>query len=140
MTPTYFEIVARAFAKVYEGLPPADRDKRISEALAMMTRRYGRVAQLGGPDFSDDYVRAGYLFRYVAAHCDMITDAIRWSPELRRAISADKVIVTSLGGGPGTDVLAIARYAIENSLSAKYYFKLVDKERGPTLGLTSMKC
>jgi hypothetical protein len=128
LTPGYFQIVRRAFERVYAELPEATRDAKIASALKTTSARYSNVFQLGGPDFSDEYVRAAYLFRYVAAHGGMVTKIIAWCPALRELYEQDKVVVTSLGGGPGTDVLALARYAIDTKSAARFYFNLVDRE------------
>jgi hypothetical protein len=62
-------------------------------------------------DYSDLATQAAYIFMYVAAHADFLHMVLNRGREegAFRGLKKPEIQVTSLGGGPGSDLLALVR-------------------------------
>jgi hypothetical protein len=88
---TYFEIVCQTLDIGYEDIESANRDSKIKERLEKLTTTYGNVLVTSGPSYEDNVTRFAYVFKYATAHADYLNSIIAWSPELRAALTKDRV-------------------------------------------------
>lgn len=105
--------------------------------LGYLSRSYYRLH--GGAaqdvDYSERSTQFCYTFKYIAAHADYLFKVLRRmrTPNGGRLFDEEEVTIACLGGGPGSDVLAVVRYlawAGEKEPAKKVTFDIYDKEPG----------
>lgn len=137
---TIFELVKIALDELYKDAQAEygkDVDKIISERLDYLSDAYkGLIKDDHEPiDYSDPAVRFAYVFRYVAAHGDYIVQLLKafWSENKGPIFPAPTARVTCVGGGPGSDVIAVLKYLADfgkHEKVEKIICYLLDGEQG----------
>ena len=114
---TIFELVKIALDELYtEGkeIYGDSLDDIIIEAMQYLSRSYGELNQeeRNAVDYSDPATRFAYVYKYVAAHGDYIVQVMnKLTVELDGPIfQSENVRATCVGGGPGSDIIAILKY------------------------------
>lgn len=94
----------------------------------------GRLLQQGREpvDYSRPTTQLAYLYRTVPAHADWMRQALATIPDAMNGIlRTGKMSVACVGGGPGTDMLGLAKFAEEAGFHrANLSFVVLDRERG----------
>lgn len=126
---TYFQVVKLVLDELYADLPAANRDGEISKALTGLAARYSNVLKRGGPDYGPDFVKFAYIFRYTTAHADFLDTIIRRSKEIGEFVKKDAVVVSCIGGGPGSDILGFVKYLLPLQPKPHVTFFLLDKDQ-----------
>lgn len=81
------------------------------------------------PDHSDPWTRLAFAYRYLAARTCQIEHAIL--NELpRNYLLNDNIVITSVGCGPGTDLLGVIKARRYRNSSAKIHAYMLDSEKG----------
>jgi hypothetical protein len=127
--PTYFQVVKQVLDQLYDELPVKDRDKSIIDALNRLSRTYKSVLARGGPDYGSDAVKFAYIFCYTTAHADFLYRVIQKSKEISALVKTDPLVVTCLGGGPGSDILGFVKYLLPIDPKPHVTFFLLDKDQ-----------
>jgi hypothetical protein len=126
-----FHLVKEVLDETYAAIPgsKAQKDDAIKKALKALSEGYADLK--GGVNFSykSPAVRFAYVYRYVTSHTCIVYESIRDSAELRSLFERDKVQVSCVGGGPGSDFLGILKYLVEKDLSPRARFTVFDRER-----------
>jgi hypothetical protein len=112
---------------------PGDRAERtrVVNYHLRTTLDYRRLTQPDHPaiSYDDPAVRLAYIYKYVTAHAQLVGQRI-----LRSAALADlmqqKVSITCLGGGPGSEVLGFNQAVAElpSPLAVRRHAVLLDRE------------
>jgi hypothetical protein len=117
---TVFELVKVALDELYaDGQSEYGTaiDSTIIKRLAYLTESYGDLRKEGRKqvEYRDPAIRFAYVYKYVAAHGDYIVRILEdLRDEYGAAIFDDKVLrVSCIGGGPGSDIIAILKYLDE---------------------------
>jgi hypothetical protein len=123
-----FNVVKAVLDETYDeiGGKPAERDAKIQEALRKMSEKYNNLLKSGGPDFSDPVTRFAYVFAYVPAHAHWLYELLTWSEEAKALFKSERLRVTCLGGGPGSDVVGLLKYLAESGVEPKLFCEIVD--------------
>jgi len=127
-----FELVKQILDQTYAKIEGSNDEKceRISKALKDMASRYSALKREGDPpDYRDPVVRFAYLYAYVTSHTCMVYESILDSDELRNLFKQERVSVSCLGGGPGSDFLGILKYLAYSGDRPKLRFNIFDRER-----------
>jgi hypothetical protein len=114
-----------------------DWDRRVAEAILGFNAAYGngnllqRNRQL--IDYGDLSTQAAYVFMYVAGHADFLHSVLNRGREegAFRGLKKPEIRVTSLGGGPGSDLLAlvrILRMIRPNERPQRIRYRVLDKQ------------
>jgi len=129
---TVFQIIKRVLDQEYEHLEgsTAERDKAVTDALAVLGKKYATVLNSGGPDLSDPTIRFAYIYRYSTAHANMAYEFIRSSEVLSDLFDQAALTISCVGGGPGSDLLGVFKYLLTTKKRPKLFFYLLDKEEG----------
>jgi hypothetical protein len=122
--PTYFEIVCQTLDIAYETIE-GDKDANILQRLQALTETYGNVLTKGGPSYEDNLSRFAYVFKYATAHSDYLNTIIASSPELRAALTQERIHITCIGGGPGSDVLGFVKFLLSQEKKPQVQFAAV---------------
>jgi hypothetical protein len=109
----------------------AEKDALIKEELDTISDAYRNVehAADGSLDYSDPVKRFAYIYKYTVAHADYIMQLVERTEELASLFERKEIEVACLGGGPGSDLLGILKYILNNSRSTTLTCYLFDRER-----------
>lgn len=124
-----FEVVLKVLDATYAEIPGSEevRDAAISKALTKMSYQYKhQLLTGGGPDFSDPVTRFAYVFRYVPSHSHWLYELITWSPDAQAVFDSQRLRMTCLGGGPGSDLVGVLKYMSKSSKSPALFCEIVD--------------
>lgn len=95
---------------MYENVP-GERDELIVDALKRLHKRYEDPAKPSEAlDFADPTIQFAYVFTYLACHACLASRIIQGSGSLQQLFRNGPPIVTSIGGGPGSDVVGVLKY------------------------------
>ena len=110
-------------------------DDRVRASLSGLSKSFRNLTdpQRQPIDYRDPAVRIAYVYCYVAAHGDFIVQALK---SLRghlggNIFQTESTRVSCIGGGPGSDIVAILKYLSEHSGEPvrSLTFYLLDKEQ-----------
>ena len=95
---------------MYENVP-GERDALIVHALKCLHERYEDPTKPGQAlDFADPAIQFAYVFTYLACHACLVSRIVQRSGALQKLFRDGPPIVTSIGGGPGSDVIGVLKY------------------------------
>ena len=134
-----FKLVKQAidvlYAQAEQGYEsPAALNAAVLGRLSSLSSSYGRLTETGRDpiDYDEVEARIAYLFCYVAAHADHVCNALH---SCRHKLNEDLfhrsvLRVSSIGSGPGTDLLGILKCLHKNpkALVTEVKGRLFDRE------------
>jgi hypothetical protein len=107
-------------------------DKQVAQAIVDFGNSYGGGNLLQPNrkliDYSDLATQTAYVFMYVAGHADLLHQVLARGGAL---LNKDEVHITSLGGGPGSDLLAVielVRGLPPERRPRKIHYRVLDKQ------------
>lgn len=122
-----FQVIKAVLDELYEKLPnPRSKDEIIRSKLTKLRKDYDNLSMGEIPNYTDQYKRFAYLYCYAPAHAYIVYQLI--NENLGNLFDADVVKVSCLGGGPGSDLLGIVKFMVEQNKSAKLECGIFDKE------------
>lgn len=106
----------------------------VKHRLQMLTGEYGRRLLNSGRepiDYSKITTHIAYTYRSLPAHSDWMYKALTYAKTLILSkLTGKKVRVACIGGGPGSDMLGVLKFANENNLNdKKFAFAVLDREK-----------
>lgn len=117
---TIFELVKIALDTLYDeakGLHGKNADNKINEQLSYLSKSYGELNQKDRKpvNYKDPATRFAYVYKYVASHGDYVVQVLETlRTKLGRPIfSSANIRVSCVGGGPGSDIIAMLKYLDE---------------------------
>jgi ribosomal protein RSM22 (predicted rRNA methylase) len=118
---TIFQLVKLALDKLYaqgEEEYGENLDEEIKKRIDYLSEVYGRLNRFDREpvDYRDPATRFAYAYKYVPVHGDYIVQILQ---KVRRKIGGvifknDAARLSCIGGGPGSDLIAILKYIDEN--------------------------
>ena len=90
---------------------------------------YALLARVNRIDHSDIVTRFAYIYKYTTSHANLVYQIVKGSRDLSRIFDQEKVNITCIGGGPGSDFLGIFKYVMLAELRPILRCILFDKER-----------
>ena len=136
--PTNFErarTVIERLLPIAAELVQGDLDDTIKTRLRALSVSYGNglLNQNRRPvDYTRSTTHIAYCYRSLAAHGDWLYKTLRESrSNVRRALNKNRAArVACLGGGPGSDILGICKFLIQQDLAdQEIEFVILDRER-----------
>lgn len=119
---TLFELVRIALDELYQQGKleyGSQLDQVIPEKMKYLSNSYRNLdsTQREPLDYRDPATRFAYVYSYVAAHGDYIVQVLQeLRDNLGKSLFDNKSVrVSCVGGGPGSDILAVLKYFSENS-------------------------
>lgn len=114
---TIFELVKIALDELYaEGkhVYGEKLDVEIKKQMDYLATSYGSLNKSNREpvDYSDPATRFAYVYKYVAAHGDYGAQVLKLLKDKRGGgiFSSENLRVTCIGGGPGSDIIAVLKY------------------------------
>jgi hypothetical protein len=133
----FFNVVRDALDTMYVAMPgtAAELDPLVVQAIVGLGHAYLNLANPGtqNPSYAPDISRLGYVFTYAAAHAHyMRSELNRLSQTIHARLDPRRdLYVTSLGGGPGSDLLGLfAHLSDMNAGFLNVYCRRCDREAG----------
>jgi hypothetical protein len=123
---TIFQLVKIALDALYKEAIEShggDADKAIAAQIDYLSKSYGQLNQAGRQpvNYKDPATRFAYVYKYVASHGDYVVqvlEALRLKLE-GPIFTTESVRVSCVGGGPGSDIIAILKYLEERKATEK---------------------
>jgi len=109
----------------------AETDLIVQERLKELSTNYRQLATIApSHDYGDPSTRLAYMFRYVTSHTHLVAGELAACGKLRDLLAKDRVLVSCVGGGPGSDFLGLLQYLINESWQGTLRAYLLDGEAG----------
>jgi len=115
----------------YERIPlkEAEKDKVIKRRLEQLGSSYIDLTQGDDIDYSDSVTRFAYIYRYVACHANIVSELIGATPELASLFDQERVTVSCIGGGPGSEMVGIAKYLRDSGKKPRVKCTIYDRDQ-----------
>jgi hypothetical protein len=135
---TLFQLVKIALDGLYKeakALYGPATDARIKAQFDYLSQSYVGLSDPNRVpiDYKDPATRFAYVYRYVATHGDYVVQLLTMaSNRVGKVFSTDTARVSCIGGGPGSDILAILKYLDDykgKESVKKLVVYLLDKEQ-----------
>ena len=129
-----FNVVKDCLDEMYAKIDAYDdqeRDQLILSELKRLSDCYGKGRldkEQTGIDYSRQETRFAYMYTYVAAHSGIVYDIVTSNSDLENIFIKDEVRVSSIGIGPGSDLIGIHKYWKEQGERFRLLVSLHDKE------------
>lgn len=104
------------------------KDEEIKRMMAFLGDEYKKLAQGVSINYSAEITRFVYIYKYVTAHANFVYQVIQGSAELAALFDREKVSVTCIGGGPGSDLVGILKFLARTGKNPHLMCKIFDKE------------
>lgn len=126
-----FELIKMVLDEAYNDVPGTleEKDSAIKVRLKELSHEYHSLMQGPRVDYRDPVTRFAYIYKYVTSHAMMVYTSILRNKELSGLFGRDKVTVSCIGGGPGSDLVGILKYLAENGRTRTLKCYLLDKEK-----------
>lgn len=107
-----FQIIKSVLDELYQQIPFEDKlkDRVIQRKLELLREKYNDLKNGVIPKYNDPYLHFAYLYCYVASHANTLCQIIDNLPELSSAFDRDRINVSCVGGGPGSDLLGLLKF------------------------------
>jgi hypothetical protein len=103
-------VLDEQFAEIDEDVET--RVVTVKAALKYLSAGYASLVIKNNLSYANPAVRFAYIFKYVTSHSDMTYQGIgQYSKALRSLFNRKIVQVSCIGGGPGSDLLGVLKYA-----------------------------
>ena len=137
--PSTFQLVGKVLSELYAdvqkvaGTEKAANDQILAR-MQQLSDAYAKLTDATLPpiDYSDAVTRFGYIYTTVTANSDFVFQALTQVKDLIQdsVIAAEKVVLSCLGGGPGSELIGFLKFILQCDAklkSATCY--LVDREQ-----------
>lgn len=133
MPMNVFQLMKQVLDEEYRAIPGSDagRDATVKTRLADLSAAYKRLASSPPKlDYGDPATRLAYVFRYVTSHTHLVAEELSECDEVRELLEADRLAVSCLGGGPGSDLLGLLKHLVGTGWEGALQVYLLDREAG----------
>ena len=118
----------------HKGIPIEQGPALVRTELGAMNKEWFKT-EPASVNYEDPVCRFGYLFAHTAANANLCEIAIRESPDIVRLIedeaaASGRLKICAFGGGPGTELLAMAKHLLKtrpNGPHLQLKFDLLDR-------------
>ena len=124
-----FKLIKDVLDEIYVGLPAKSRDDQIRDKLRELEKEYRKLLVGVKVDYSNPATRFAYVFKYVTSHANMVFQVIEFNKQLGKCFDEQRLTLTCIGGGPGSDLLGVLKYLDEYNKAPQIMCYLLDRER-----------
>lgn len=127
-----FNIVKYAIDSIYTLVKksPDEIDSLVKQSLMQLSASYGSLRRGSKPNYSQWPTWVAYIYKYVPAHANFLYQIIQNTPGLPEKFQTEEIRLCSIGGGPGSDVLAVSKYLARHRLNTPMRARVYDRELG----------
>jgi hypothetical protein len=108
-----FQLVKSVLDELYRRVPgkrDPEKDRLINDHLKSLRTSYAQLTIKNTVDHSNLASRFAYIYRYVTSHANFVYQVILKSKALQNLFNRERVTITCIGGGPGSDFLGVIKY------------------------------
>src|ERR1700733_10692819 len=130
---TCFQVVKTILDRLYPEMPGEDQEKdgAIVGHLESLSEQYKGLGKGVQVDYDHPAARFAYMFAYSPCHTYLVYRTIANVPKLRLLFERPTLNIACLGGGPGSDLLGIAKYILSQDADRPYLrFSVLDRQPG----------
>lgn len=129
-----FQLIKSVLDWEFERIKAPSRERRlnlINNRHSELSLAYGDLTDDNRvrPSYSDPATRFAYIYKYTTCHADIVYSCISAYKELARLFEGDGWIkIACIGGGPGSDLIGVLKYALLEKKVKSIKCFLLDKE------------
>jgi hypothetical protein len=125
-----FILIKTVLDEAYAQIPGTEdeKDKAIKAALSELSREYANLRSKGCLDYSDPVRRFAYIFKYTTCHANYVCTVLAGSTVMPLIFKKDRLTVSTIGGGPGSDFLGILKFCQARGIKTDIKCLLVDRD------------
>jgi hypothetical protein len=125
-----FQLIRSVLDEAYNAIPgkKAAKDAAIEEALGGLSKAYKNLLKKGCLDYSDPARRFAYIYRYTTSHANIVYNKLSDHKSLRELFKQERLVVSCIGGGPGSDFLGILKYCLKNKKTVELKCQIMDRD------------
>lgn len=125
-----FQLIKTVLDEAYKAVPGtiAAKEAAVGTELTQLSKEYKNLTNSGCLDYSDPARRFAYIFRYTTSHANLVYECIRGSKELRGVFDGSRVLISCVGGGPGSDFLGVLKYCEAFNKAPEVKCLLLDRD------------
>ena len=126
-----FHLIKSVLDEAYAEIPGSEaaKDAAIRRALDGLSTAYTNLLKKGCLDYSDPCRRFAYIYRYTTSHANLVYERIVGAKPLRGLFDREKVTISCVGGGPGSDFLGVLKYCLRHRKKPKLKCHVLDRDR-----------
>src|SRR5882672_10180406 len=108
MAKTNFQLIRLVLDELHAQVMK-EHDKKTKEIITQqffyLTEIYKKLNKKGTSkvDYSNPVTRFAYVYKYVASNADYLYQMLRSDPNTNKLFEKEKLLVSCIGGGPGSD-------------------------------------
>jgi len=87
-----------------------ERDALICKRIGELMELYQNLAKENAVTYDKPSTRFAYIYKYVTSHANLVYQRIRSHRVLRSCFDSEQIVVSCIGGGPGSDLVGILKY------------------------------
>lgn len=126
-----FQLIKTVLDEAYAEIPGkagTERDDAIRTECTKLSAAYANLRRKGCLDYSDPACRFAYILKYTTSHANIVCELITGSKPLRSLFDGERVLVSCVGGGPGSDFLGIMKYCETHKKAPDLTCYLLDRD------------
>jgi hypothetical protein len=126
-----FQLVKTVLDELYSQISAttaASKDDEIRAMMGFLGDEYKKLSQGVSINYSAEITRFAYIYKYVTAHANFVYQVIHGSSDLAALFDREKINVTCIGGGPGSDLIGILKFIAKGGQTQHLICKLFDRE------------
>lgn len=125
-----FQLIKTVLDEAYQAIPGSEaaKDAAIEGAFANLTRAYQNLLHEGCLDYSDPCRRFAYIYKYTTSHANIVYGKISEHKVLRDLFERERLTISCIGGGPGSDFLGIMKYCLRAKKNVELKCQILDRD------------
>lgn len=125
-----FQLIKTVLDEAYAAIPGDDdaKDAAIKKAHRELSAAYANLTEAGCLDYTQPCRRFAYIYKYTTCHANTVYCAIGRFRILRKLFECEKVTISCIGGGPGSDFLGVLKYCMGLESPPELKCRLFDRD------------
>jgi len=115
-----FELIRNVLDELWQEIPgttDAEKAEQVKARQSELSRNYAAIRGSSVIDYSDPLTQFAYIFTYTAAHGDFLYQLLNKVRRKHDFPEQGEFSLTSLGGGPGSDLIGCLKFFDKHSAS-----------------------
>jgi hypothetical protein len=125
-----FQLIKTVLDEAYNAIPGSEaaKDAAIEKAFENLSSAYQNLLNKGCLDYSHPCRRFAYIYKYTTSHANIVYGKINEHKVLREVFDRERLTISCIGGGPGSDFLGIMKYCLRAEKSVELKCQILDRD------------